>query len=392
MEASVNCSLIQRSIPSSDDLIVRAESLIPFLRTRASDADRTGGFSPEVINQLRNAGFFRILQPTRFGGYGLDPSTLWSVTRQLGRGCGSTAFIISQLAVHCWIVGMFEALAQREVFKDDGDAIVSNLSVGVRRQMKGTMTDGGYVVSGVWDFASGIDFADWVIVAVTVPNADGNLDERIALVPQQAFAVEHDSWTMVGARATGSKRVALADNFIPLYRTVTWADVESGTYPGLKVNDGPLYQRTCGGSLLVLSSAAPVVAVAGAIIDHFIEEATRRKSQQWLAIELGRRASQIHMAHALLLHDANEVYEAGVNKRDLSLETQARHRADAAIIVRTAMAAADSLVKALGGSVFRAGHPIERLFRDIHAVATHFRVQPEPACEQYGKVLMEVGV
>jgi alkylation response protein AidB-like acyl-CoA dehydrogenase len=384
---------VQHFIPSRNDLIIRAESLIPLLRERAGDADRHGEFSPEAIHQLREAGFFRILQPARFGGYGLDPSTLWSVTRQLGRGCCSTAFIVSLLGVHSWIVGMFRASAQAEVFKDDGDAIVSNLSIGVRRQMKGTVTDDGYIVSGVWDFASGIDFADWVIVAVGVPNADGNMEERIALVPQQAFAVEQDSWTMVGARATGSKRVTLTDTFIPLHRTVAWADIESGTYPGLEVNEGPLYQRTGGGSILVLSSAAPVVAVASAIIDHFIEEATRRKpNQQWLAIELGKRASQIHMAHALLLHDANEVYEAGVNKRDLSLETQARHRADAAIIARTALAAADSLVRALGGSVFRAGHPIERSFRDIHVVATHFRVQPEPACELYGKVLMEVGV
>ena len=389
----MNHPQVQRFIPTPDDLVARAESLIPFLRERAGDADRRGEFLPEIIHQLRRAGFFRILQPTRFGGYGLAPSTLWSVTRQLGRGCGSTAFIVSLLGVHCWMVGIFKASAQREVFKGGGDAIVSNLSVGVRRQMKGTLTDDGYVVSGVWDFASGIDFADWVIVAVSVPNADGIMEERIALVPQQDFMVEQDSWTMVGARATGSKRVALTDSFIPFYRTVAWADVESGTYPGLKVNDGPLYQRTCGGSLLVLSSAAPVVAVASAMIDHFIEEATRRKSsQQWLAIELGRRASQIHMAHALLLHDADEVYEAGTNERDLSLEVQARHRADAAIIARTALAAADSLVRALGGSVFRAGHPVERLFRDIHAVATHFRVQPEPACELYGKVLLEIGV
>jgi alkylation response protein AidB-like acyl-CoA dehydrogenase len=389
----MNHPQVQRFIPSRDDLIIRAESLIPFLRERARDADRHGEFSPEAIHQLREAGFFRILQPARFGGYGLDPSTLWSVTRQLGRGCGSTAFIVSLLGVHSWIVGMFRASAQAEVFEDDGDAIVSNLSIGVRRQMKGTVTDDGYIVSGVWDFASGIDFADWVIVAVSVPNANGNMEERIALVPQHAFAVEQDSWTMVGARATGSKRVVLNDTFISLHRTVAWADIESGTYPGLEVNEGPLYQRTGGGSILALSSAAPVVAVASAIIDHFIEEATRRKSnQQWLAIELGRSASQIHMAHALLLHDANEVYEAGVNERDLSLETQARHRADAAIIARTALAAADSLVRALGGSVFRAGHPIERSFRDIHVVATHFRVQPEPACELYGKVLMEVGV
>lgn len=288
---------------------------------------------------------------------------------------------------------MFTASAQAEVFKDDGDAVVSNLSVGVRRQMKATMNDDGYIVSGVWDFASGIDFADWVIVAVGVPNADSHLEERIALVPQREFALEQDSWTMVGARATGSKRVALSDTFIPLDRTVAWADVEAGTYPGLEVNDGPLYQRTCGGSILVLSSAAPVVAVASAMIDHFIEEVARRNnSQQWLAIELGRSASQIHMTHALLLHDADEVYEAGSNRRDLSMACQARHRADAAIISRTALAAADSLAGALGGSVLRAGHPVERLLRDIHAMATHYRVLPEPACELYGKVLLEAGV
>jgi alkylation response protein AidB-like acyl-CoA dehydrogenase len=391
MEQAVNRHQVPRPVPSRDDLIAQAESLIPFLRKRAGDADRNGEFSPEAIRQLREAGFFRILQPERFGGYGMEPSTLWSVTRQLGRGCGSTAFIMSLLAVHCWIVGMFKASAQMEVFKDGGDAVVSNLSTGVRRQMEGNRTEGGYVVSGVWDFASGIDFADWVIAAVSVPNANGDMEERIALVPQEQFAVDQDSWTMVGARATGSKRVALSNRLIPFYRTVAWADVESGAYPGLEVNDGPLYQRTCGGSVLVLSSAAPVVAVASGIIDHFIEEAKRRKSeQQWLAIELGRRASQIHMAHALLLHDADEVYEAGINKQDLSLETQARHRADAAIIARTALAAADSLVRALGGSIFRAGHPMERLFRDIHSVATHYRVQPEPACELYGKVLLGI--
>lgn len=384
---------VKPSIPQPDDLVLSAESLVPFLRDRADEADRNGCFSDEAIRKLRENGFFRILQPERFGGYGLNPSTLWRVTRQLGRGCGSTAFIVSLLAVHSWIVGMFKTTAQQEVFKDGADAVVSNLSAGVRREMKSARTSDGYVVSGIWDFASGIDFADWVIVALNVPNAEDNMEEHIGLVPRREFAVEQDSWTVIGARATGSKRVALTNAHIPFHRTIAWTDVEAGTYPGLEVNDGPLYQRTSGGSILVLSSAAPVVAVASAMIDYSIEEATRRKiEKQWFAIELGRRASQIHMAHALLLHDADEVYEAGLDRRDLSLETQARHRADAATIARTALAAADGLVEALGGSIFRAGHPVERLFRDIHAMATHHRVQPEPACELYGKVLLGAGV
>jgi alkylation response protein AidB-like acyl-CoA dehydrogenase len=381
---------VSRSVPSPEDLLMRSERLIPSLRDRAAAADHDGAFSQETTRELRDAGFFRILQPSRFGGYDLDPATLWRVTRRLGQGCGSTAFIVSQLAVHSWIVGMFKASAQAEVFANAGDAVVCNLSVGVRRQMKGTATDQGYVVSGVWEYASGIDFADWAIVAVGIPKADGGMEERIALVPQAAFDIEHDSWTMIGARATGSKRVTLNNVLVPFDRTIAWEDVEAGTYPGLEVNDGPLYQRTCTGSLFVLSSAAPVVAVAGAILDHVVEEIARRKNApQWLAIELGRGASHIHMAHALLLHDADEIYKAGIDRRDLSLQCQARHRTDAAIIARTALAATDSLIRTLGGSAFRAGHPLERLFRDIHSVATHFRVQPEPACEMYGSVLLE---
>jgi alkylation response protein AidB-like acyl-CoA dehydrogenase len=374
--------------PSSETLISRAELLIPSLRERAGDADRNSRLVPETVQRLRDAGFFRILQPEAFGGYGMRPSTLWSVTRHLGRGCGSTAFVMSLLGLHCWMVGMFDPAAQAEVFRDGADAIVPNLSIGARRSMEATRVAGGYVVGGIWDFASGIDFADWVITAIRVPDDAGEPQERIALVRPDAFAIDEGSWNMLGARGTGSKRVRLADSFIPDHRTIAWSDVQAGAYPGSVVNDGPLYQRTCGGSLLVLSSAAPVAAVASAVVDHVTEEMKKRKPQQWLAIELGRCASQVHMAHTLLIHDADEVYAAGSEDEDLSLEAQSRHRADAALISRTALAAADSLLSALGTTALASGTPAERALRDIHTMASHFRVQPEPACELYGKVLL----
>jgi len=378
----------RRVVPSPETLIARAEQLIPVLRERAGEADRDSRLARESVQQLREAGFFRILQPERFGGYGMRPSTLWQVTRQLGRGCGSTAFLMSLLGMHCWIVGMFEPAAQAEVFRGGVDAIVPNLSIGARRAIEASRVDGGWRVSGAWDFASGIDFADWVIAAIGVPAADGGTEERIALVEAREFAIEADSWDMLGARATGSKRVRLANAFVADHRTIAWADVQAGIYPGAAVNRGPLYEPTCGGSMLALSSAAPVVAVASAVVDHFVVEATRRKPQQWVAIELGRSAAQIHMTHTLLIHDADETYDAGLNDLDLSVEVQARHRADAAVISRTALAAADQLIAALGTTALRSGSAAERALRDIHTMASHFRVQPEPPCELYGKVLL----
>jgi alkylation response protein AidB-like acyl-CoA dehydrogenase len=383
------------SIPSSSELIARAEAMVPVLRQRAGDADQSAKLARETLRDLRDAGFFRILQPPRFGGYGMRPSVLWEVTRHLGRGCGSTAFVVSLLGVHAWMVGMFEPVAQSEVFRDGSDTIASNLSIGVRRANEIMRSDDGFLVSGSWNYASGIDHADWVIAAIRAPTQVGGHEERLALIPAEKFCVSQDSWKVLGARGTGSKDVTLEKVFVPHYRTIGWDDVEQGSYPGSIVNDGPLY-RISAGSLFYLSSAAPVVAVACSVVDYFINEIKQRRKryteQQWVQIELGKCASQINMAHSILIRDADEAFDWAVAGEDLTVEIQARHRADSALIARIALSSADQLLCALGGSLLPASSPIERAFRDVHAMATHWRVQPEPSCELYGRVLLGLDV
>ncbi len=374
-------------------LVARAEAMIPRLRERAAAADRDSVLAPETVRELRDAGFFRIMQPPRFGGYGLRPSVLWEVTRQLGRGCGSSAFIVSLLGVNSWIAGMFAPEAQAEVFGEDGDAVISMLSIGVRRRNEVQPVDGGYRVSGQWSYATGIDAADWAIVATRVPRGDDH-EERLALVPVHDLAIEPGSWDVLGARGTGSRVVTLDDVFVPHHRTVVWTELQRGIYPGAPVHEGALYRLNLG-SIFVLSSAAPVVAVASGLVDAFVAQikgatGRRQAGQQWLQIELGNCASQVAMAHALLIRDADEVHEAAVAGTELEIEVQARHRADAAVISRTALAAAERLFCALGGSVLDPAHPATRAFRDIHVMATHWRVQPEPPCEVYGRILLGV--
>ena len=368
--------------------------MIPKLRQRAEQADRDRRLASETVEDLRQAGFFRILQPERSGGYGMRPSVLWEVTRHLGRGCGSTAFVVSLLGLHAWIVGMFAGRAQDEVFANGTDAIVPNLSIGARRSNQTANADAGYVVSGAWGYASGVDLAEWVIAAINVPNGEDGGEERLALIPQGEFAIDHGSWNVLGARGTGSKDVSLSNVYVPQYRTIRWSDVALGTFPGAAVNHGPLY-RLSAGSLLVLSSAAPVVAAACGAIDIFINELKARRrggrppdGQQWLQIELGRCASQIYAAHSRLIHDADEVYDWALSDQEPSLEDQARHRADAAVLSRDALAAAERLFHALGGGILPNGTPAERALRDIHAIASHFRVQPAGPCELYGRVLL----
>ena len=380
--------------PSPDELVARARALIPVLRARSAACEEAKRIPDETARDLVDAGFFRITQPASAGGYAMRPSVLWAVAREIGRGCGSTAWIISLLGLHPWLVGMFAPQAQDEVFAD-GDAIVPVLTGGVGRDLDVKAVAGGYEISGLWRYASGIDIATWVIAMVPLP-CGRTMEPHLILVPKQMFAIDHTSWNVLGMRGTGSKDVRLERAFVPAHRTASWVDAQRGVYPGSTINREPAYRAPLNG-LFAMSTAAGVVGVASGAVDHFVESVKarvvvgtgqRQIDDKAAHLEAGQCASQVHMAFALLMHDVDEMVDVAARGEAFTLDQRARYRMDAALISRTALAAADRMFNAVGGSLLPSGAPLERCFRDIHAMASHFLLQPEPAAELYGRTLL----
>lgn len=382
--------------PAPGELIARARALIPALRQRAAACEAEKRIPDETVRDLVEAGFFRITMPKSAGGYAMRPSVLWAVAREIGRGCGSTAWIMSLLGLHPWLVGMFAPEAQRDVFAD-GDAIVPVLTGGVGRDITVTPVPGGYEVSGLWRYASGIDIATWVIAMVPVPVAGADAPvPHLILVPKREFAIDHASWNVLGMRGTGSKDVRLTRAFVPAYRTISWVDAQRGIYPGASLNQEPTYRAPLNG-LFAMSTAAAVVGVASGAVDHFLDAVKsrimvgtglRQIDDTSTHILTGECAARVNMAFTLLMHDVDEMYDTAAAGAAFAVETRARYRMDAALISRTALAAADRLFNAIGGSLLPTGTPLERYFRDIHAMASHFLLQPEPAGELYGRALL----
>src|SRR5262245_22111791 len=77
---------------SHDELVTRAEALVPQLRERVVEADRLRKMPPANVEAVRKAGLFRVLQARRYGGHQQSLRTHIDTIATVGRGCGSTAW------------------------------------------------------------------------------------------------------------------------------------------------------------------------------------------------------------------------------------------------------------------------------------------------------------
>src|SRR2546422_9078174 len=66
-------------------MVARARALIPTLRERASRTEELRRLPPETERDLHEAGLFRIVQPKRVGGSGLDYVGLVDFAAALGQ-------------------------------------------------------------------------------------------------------------------------------------------------------------------------------------------------------------------------------------------------------------------------------------------------------------------
>src|SRR5208282_597379 len=103
------------------------------------------------------------------------------------------------------MLGKFPTDAQSEVFASGVSPIVPMLTGGAGYDIQIEAAEGGIVLSGRWRYASGVDVSDWLGLLVNIPNSAGSADAYVVLVPQSEFAIDHQSWRVVGMRGTGSK-------------------------------------------------------------------------------------------------------------------------------------------------------------------------------------------
>ncbi len=112
-------SVTADEIALREDLVARAAKLVPLLAENAAQSEADRKVVEENITAIEEAGLFSIMRPKRFGGLETDFRTKLEVSRELARGCGSTAWVTSLMNVCAWFTALWPEQAQLDVWGDD---------------------------------------------------------------------------------------------------------------------------------------------------------------------------------------------------------------------------------------------------------------------------------
>jgi len=371
-----------------EEAVRRARSLFPLLRDLARRADDERHLMPEMVQAVTGAGLVRTLVPRRWGGSELDLTTHMEVAIELGRAYGSIGWVGSFLIDHPFILAHFREEAQQDVWGVTGpDAIISTSFVPVGRV---AAAPGGWSLSGDWSWASGVGYADWIMLGGMVPGGEGEHPEyRLFLVPASDVTVR-DTWYSVGLRGSGSDNVVAENVLVPEHRTVAMHMLRDACSPGARVNTAALYNQpfmAYGGHAMI----SPAIGIARGVAEAW-QEHVRARSHSYTQDQVAAAIPmQLCLAEAGARIDAAELLlrrclapvDSGA---EITLEDRVRHRRDITYAGRLLVSAVDGLMQMAGASALRDESPIQRGWRDVRAITAHVFCNFNAAAENYGRM------
>ncbi len=374
-------------------LVRHAAMLVPTLAANAQRTEDERRIADENITALEEAGLLRLTQPARFGGYQASFRTQLEVTRELARGCGSTAWVACHLNICAWFTGMWNEQAQQDVWaKDAGHRVAGVFApTGIA-----TPVHGGYLVSGRWSWASSCLHAQWALVGIPLKGADGSMaDQGMVLIPMAELTVE-DTWFAAGMKGTGSNTVVADEVFVPAHRYVSVSRLLGGETDN-PYKEEELYRIPfmAGGTLNVVG---PQLGLAQAALDVVADDAGRRgialssygrkADAPVVQLAVARAASLIDTATLLAYRAAGVLDDAGTQDTFPDRLTRARIRMDAGQAVVSAREAIRVLMSVYGASGFAEESAMQRIWRDSEVASRHATVNPDIGAQAYGQALL----
>ncbi|HTE16521.1 MAG TPA: acyl-CoA dehydrogenase family protein, partial [Burkholderiales bacterium] len=218
------------------------------------------------------------------------------------------------------------------------------------------------------------------------------VDYRMCLLHKSQYEVI-DDWHVMGMRSTGSMTVAAKDVFVPDYKALCMLDARGGDrFPGAKSNPNPLYRvslAAMGGHGIAATAVGNAMAALEFTRDMVKARSTnytgsRMRDFQVVQLRVGAAGAKIDAARLMLRSDALEVMDSARSGALPDIETKLRYKRNAAYVAQLATEAVDALHTITGATGIYNAYPLERIFRDAHALAAHISLNFDAQAATWG--------
>jgi alkylation response protein AidB-like acyl-CoA dehydrogenase len=201
----------------------------------------------------------------------------------------------------------------------------------------------------------------------------------------------------MGLAGTGSKSIVAENIFVPAHRIVTFADMLSGNGPGTQFNTSPLFRQPM---LAVVPHClvGPALGMARGALEAFKEQAAGRTTRGAVAggnnkmtefatvqMRVAEATAAIDAAQLMIYRDLRETMDKVARGEQVDIAMRMRNRLTHTFATRLLTQAVDAVFLAAGGSALNLKHPVQRFWRDIHAVASHISLNWDAVGAMYGQ-------
>ncbi len=370
-------------------LYANVEALLPGIAARIDQTRERRSLPEETVQELKESGYFRVLQPKKYGGFELLPQDFCALDMKIAESCMSTGWVCGVIGVHPFQLALFDERAQQEVWNDDPDCLMSS-SYAPMGKIE-TAKD-GFRFSGRWGWSSGCDHCEWALLGGIIPGEG----YRTFLVPRKDYEIV-DTWHVMGLQGTGSKDIVVKDAFVPEYRTHKQMDGFALTNPGNAVHDAPIFSIPWG-QIFVRAVSTPPIGALKTMLKLFTEGAQSKASSDpaKLAADphtqavISRTANTIDEMEAVLYRNFGQMMECTENGREIPLEDRVRARYQAALVVDKCLEATNRMFASAGGRSVFLDSRIQQWFLDIRVSRAHVANNPTAFERNYGGVQLGV--